>query len=92
MREFTSKDITVIMKEGRRSGVKSLKVGDLEITFCDLSEPVIAKIDTHLMPPQHERINLEHPEESSNIEAEIAKEQDLLDDPNAYEERMIDEA
>ena len=87
---MTSKDIVTILKECKGLHIKKLELGDLKLTFGDLT-PVEDQsfIDANLT----QSLPLSEPVEHSNEEIDlIAKDYELgllaAHDPEAYEEKL----
>lgn len=81
---FKAKEICEILKMCAESGVKTLKIGDLEASFEDPPTKIVQEVPTADFRP--DIVRLEHHNEVAD---DFEEAQMLIDDPDGFEESQI---
>jgi hypothetical protein len=83
MENFTAKDISLIVKSCKDSGVRSLKVGGLELSFDAPEEETHQLVETD----QREAIINQSIEEDADLK-DLEMQSLMISDPEEYERQM----
>lgn len=90
MQEFTAKDISLIVKSCKDSGVSSLEVGGLKLSFeGEHTESLDEHISQELIIPEGNQTQLleKNIEEDADLR-ELELQNLMISDPMAYEKHM----
>lgn len=89
--ELSGKDIVSIIKMAGDSGVRSLKIGEIEISWRDdIPEPAPRiEISPYAAYPEADTTD-EMPELSQEEQDALDEYQEILTDPGAWERRMLE--
>lgn len=87
MENFSAKDIVQIIRACTSSSVKSLKIGELELTFLDKCDNInqnlsSVKLDAPMKPGDIDDINY------TTLTDEEKREMLILNDPNGFEREL----